>query len=170
MTWLGSFPLAPDAMLLVRKGPAVYMLVSGNALAYVGRADEDARDRLPDHFPERETDIELAIRGCDRFFIWYCNTALEAYQKESERYHAALDAGIPIVNRIHPASPADTSVDCESCVRTKAAMLALAPQSRAIRPTAAARRKAVDALANPPSAPSRSVLRVRSLLRPPGRL
>ena len=162
MAFLDTFPLTRLDTSLVGKFPAVYLLWDGSAIVYVGRADIDGGDRISQHLPESETNIELIIRRCDKFSIWQCRSAIEAYQLESELYHIARNSGIPIINRIHPASPTDTSIDCETCASERAAVLSpLGPQRVPSNPSAAAKRAAdafVNALltATPPRSPSLS--------------
>lgn len=71
---------------------------------YVGRSDDDLPGRLQKHVPERYP----------QFYYGYLPSAKAAYEKECALYHDFN----PPDNKIHPATPPNTSYSCpQGCGR-----------------------------------------------------
>ncbi len=86
---------APGAFVLGHKGPDGRFYVG-----YVGRADEDIRDKL------------LQLIGSGNLFKFRVTpTGEEAFHAECELFHAFQPPG----NRIHPDRPAGTNWECPRC-------------------------------------------------------
>lgn len=75
-------------------------------VGYVGRSDTCLRTRLLSH---------NYLYDFSYFYFQYAGTAAAAYTKESELWHACVDYGIPIRNRIHPDSPVNAHLKCPYC-------------------------------------------------------
>ena len=69
-------------------------------VSYVGRSDGDLADRLREHIGEYS-----------RFKFSYADSVESAFREECRNYHDFGPAG----NKVHPASPAGSSVKCPSC-------------------------------------------------------
>ncbi len=73
---------------------------------YVGRSDTCLRRRL----------IRHPLRGLASHFLVAPTRNLEqAFAVESHWYHQYRSEGFPVMNRIHPASPAGTGRRCPFC-------------------------------------------------------
>ncbi|SRR5271166_4053881 len=72
-------------------------------IRYVGRADEDVKDRLQKHASEQKY----------RYFAFaYFPSAYLAYRTECELYHQLGGPGGHLDNRVHPAAPAGSNLSC----------------------------------------------------------
>ncbi|MGW3031196.1 hypothetical protein ACWDCB_08160 [Streptomyces sp. NPDC001178] len=77
---------------------------------YVGRSDTCLRRRLTRH----------PLRGHATHFVAAPTAnSQQAYAIESAWYHRYLSKGVPIINQIHPASPARTGRCCPYCPETE---------------------------------------------------
>ena len=99
----------------VDKGkPGVYALgeiVDGKFIVgYVGRSDSCVQTRLLSHNHLYEFSY---------FCFQYARNPAEAYLKETELWHTCVDFDIPIVNKIHPDSPANAKLSCPYCQSAK---------------------------------------------------
>lgn len=86
--------------------PGVYALGSfrpdgSSAIEYVGRSDEDVRERLRLHTPYSHA----------QFCFVYCQSAEEAYQIECELFHEFR----PAENYVHPTHPEGSALHCAIC-------------------------------------------------------
>jgi hypothetical protein len=86
--------------------PGVYALGSFRpdgscSVEYVGRSDEDIRERLRLHTP----------RSHPQFYFTYCQSEEEAYRIECELFHAFH----PPENYVHPTRPQHSDLQCAMC-------------------------------------------------------
>ena len=117
-----AFLLLPEVIReTVDKGKAgVYTLgevVDGTfVVGYVGRSDTCLQTRLLSHNHLYEFSY---------FCFQYAQSPTEAYIKESELWHTCVDFGIPIINKIHPDSPAKAGLECPYCQSGRSIMQSL---------------------------------------------
>lgn len=94
----------------ILQSPGAYVLGDWEAgafrIGYVGRSDEDVRQRLAGH--ERLGEFGYVI-------VRYAPGAVEAFWSECEFWHACHQTGITVVNRIHPAAPRGSGLACPYC-------------------------------------------------------
>jgi hypothetical protein len=92
---------------ILRKSPGAYALgyTRENTfyLGYVGRSDDDVNARLKCH-------VGLKY---PQFKFGYYPSALAAFLKECELYHAFGPAGLD--NKVHPCRPNNTNWKCPHC-------------------------------------------------------
>lgn len=106
------FLFLPEVIrLVVKKGKAgVYALgdvVDDEfSVGYVGRSDTCLQTRLLSH---------NYLYDFSYFYFQYVETPAEAYAQEAGLWHACVDYGIPIRNRIHPDSPVNAHLKCPYC-------------------------------------------------------
>lgn len=106
------FLFLPEVVrLLVDKGKTgVYALgevVEDEFLVgYVGRSDTCLQTRLLTH---------NYLYDFSYFYFQCVETPADAYALEAGMWHACMDYGIPIRNRIHPDSPANAHLKCPYC-------------------------------------------------------
>jgi hypothetical protein len=82
-----------------------YLLLKGDQPLYVGRSDTCLRTRLLGH----------EHLGAASHLVWArCDTARQAYHLESYWYDR-LQAHGGLLNRVHPARPAETDEVCPFC-------------------------------------------------------
>ena len=102
----GSYPLTEKGLNenVTRQLPGTYALGhSANGkfyIDYVGRSDSDVKKRLHDHIGENS-----------KFKYEYYASSKEAFEKECYLYHEFQ----PSRNKIHPAQPADSDLQCMIC-------------------------------------------------------
>jgi hypothetical protein len=90
--------------------PGAYVLgnftITDFIVGYIGRSDESLRHRLAFH--ER--------LGQFAFAVWrVAPTSQKAFFLECEFWHAAMQQGMPLENRIHPAIPRGSTDVCPIC-------------------------------------------------------
>ncbi len=104
----GPYPLANKGIdeNVRRTSPGAYALGHlrekdrAFIIRYVGRSDDDVRDRLKGH-----------VGDYTRFKYEYYSTVKEAFEKECHLYHDFN----PRDNEIHPARPANCDWECPVC-------------------------------------------------------
>ena len=72
------------------------------SVQYVGRSDNDLRERIKDHIPEKYTLFRFST----------CQTSEEAFYQECEDWHRY---GAKLDNYIHPDRPDGTNYKCPYC-------------------------------------------------------
>ena len=75
-------------------------------VGYVGRSDRCVRERLVAH--------EL-LGEFDAFTVRYADDAPNAFVLECAFWHELHDAGLPMLNRVHPATPRHSGLTCPYC-------------------------------------------------------
>ena len=75
-------------------------------IKYVGRSDSCLQTRLLSH---------NYLYKFSYFFFEYAKNPVDAFHKESKWWHACVDFDIPIINKIHPDSPANAGLVCPYC-------------------------------------------------------
>lgn len=75
-------------------------------VGYVGRSDRCVRERLVAH--------EL-LGEFDAFAVRYADDAPNAFVLECAFWHELHDAGLPMLNRVHPATPRHSGLACPYC-------------------------------------------------------
>lgn len=73
---------------------------------YVGRSDSCLRTRLLTHNHMYEFTY---------FYFLYMDSPAAAYRFESRWWHACVDFGVPVINKIHPDSPSNAFLTCPYC-------------------------------------------------------
>lgn len=107
-----AYAFAPGVVrrLLLDGCPGAYALGHLDGLAfvpgYVGRSDASVRQRLATH--ERLGEFDYVT-------VRYAADAEAAFAIECELWHGCRDAGLPLVNLIHPASPRAAALVCPYC-------------------------------------------------------
>jgi hypothetical protein len=82
-----------------------YVLLNGHSPFYVGRSDHCLRERIAGH--------QMLWRATH--VAWTsCSTATAAYHLESAYFHMWAGRG-SLLNRIHPAKPAGSLIECPFC-------------------------------------------------------
>lgn len=71
---------------------------------YVGRSDNDVKERLKQHIGERYT----------KFKYSYASSSKEAFDKECKNYHD-FGGSSTLNNKIHPDRPENTNWKCQFC-------------------------------------------------------
>lgn len=79
-------------------------------VGYVGRSDTCLRTRLLSH---------NYLYDFSYFCFQCAKTPSEAFAQEAGLWHACVDYGIPIRNRIHPDSPVNAHMKCPYCQSAK---------------------------------------------------
>jgi hypothetical protein len=102
-----AFKFVPQLVraLLPRATTGTYILTDGPKPIYVGRSDRCLRTRLAGH----------PLQQSATHFIWEpCDTAAKAFLLECSWYHS-LRLEVPLINQIHPATPAGNNFPCPFC-------------------------------------------------------
>ena len=79
-------------------------------VGYVGRSDTCLRTRLLSH---------NYLYDFSYFYFQYAGTPAGAFVKEAGLWHACVDYGMSIRNRIHPDSPVNAHLKCPYCQSAK---------------------------------------------------
>jgi hypothetical protein len=105
---LGPYDLTDEEIRSNVSGglPGVYALGTflpdgSSSVEYVGRSDEDVRERLRLHTP----------RSHPQFRFAYCRSDAEAYRVECELFHELH----PPESYVHPTRPPDSDLSCAIC-------------------------------------------------------